>query len=75
MPSFAGLHSEIRAQRAIPAVAMKVAAFLERRPDFAVDAPSAQLPGRVLTGEGFLETLPHRHGTDGAFAARLWRAE
>jgi 16S rRNA (cytosine967-C5)-methyltransferase len=31
------------------------------------------LPGDVLTAEGDLLTLPHRHGTDGFYASRLVR--
>ncbi len=37
--------------------------------------PSRQVPGAVLTSTGDLALLPHRHGTDGAFAARLRRVE
>jgi 16S rRNA (cytosine967-C5)-methyltransferase len=33
----------------------------------------AGFPGDLLTAEGDLLTLPHRHGTDGFFAARLAR--
>jgi 16S rRNA (cytosine967-C5)-methyltransferase len=48
--------------------------FLSAHPTFGVEPA-----GRVLTGaarelvdrEGFLRTLPHRHGIDGFFAARL----
>jgi 16S rRNA (cytosine967-C5)-methyltransferase len=39
-----------------------------------VRAPrDASVPGDVLTAEGDLLTLPHRHGTDGFYAARLLR--
>ena len=30
-------------------------------------------PAEVLTGEGFLRTWPHRHGTDAFFAAAWLR--
>jgi len=33
------------------------------------------VPGDVLTGDGFLATMPHTHRIDGAFAARLRRAD
>jgi 16S rRNA C967 or C1407 C5-methylase (RsmB/RsmF family) len=29
------------------------------------------VPDAVVTPEGFMCTLPHRHGCDGAFAARI----
>lgn len=32
------------------------------------------VPASVVTPEGFVSVLPHVHGTDGAFAARLVRA-
>ncbi|KAG2499335.1 hypothetical protein HYH03_002911 [Edaphochlamys debaryana] len=31
------------------------------------------VPAEVVTAAGFMQTLPHVHGTDGAFAARLRR--
>ena len=46
-----------------------VAAFLARTPHFTVEA--APLPAALVTADGFMKTLPHRHGTDGFFAARL----
>ncbi len=53
----------------------QVAAFLARAAGFALQpAPPGLLPPGVLTPQGCLATLPHRHGTDGAFAARLLRA-
>lgn len=50
--------------------------FLEERGDFAAERAEAHLPesARELIGEdGFLRAFPHRHGTDGLFAARLVR--
>lgn len=47
-------------------------AFLERNPDFSA-APEA-VPEPLRTAEGFLRTWPHRHGSDGFFAAVLSRA-
>jgi 16S rRNA (cytosine967-C5)-methyltransferase len=35
--------------------------------------PSAAVPAELLTPAGDLFLLPHRHGTDGAYAARLRR--
>jgi SAM-dependent methyltransferase len=48
--------------------------FLAKTPGFRLAAPEA-LPEcvRPVVAGGFLRTLPHRHGTDGFFAARLER--
>jgi 16S rRNA (cytosine967-C5)-methyltransferase len=53
--------------------ALQVDAFLLRRPDYS-RAPSGAVPAELLSSAGDLEVLPHRHGMDGAFAARLVRA-
>jgi 16S rRNA (cytosine967-C5)-methyltransferase len=51
----------------------QVDAFLAAHPDFALEPPApGVVPDTVLDG-GRLRVLPHRHGTDGAFAARLRR--
>jgi 16S rRNA (cytosine967-C5)-methyltransferase len=46
-------------------------AFEAAHPRFARAAPAVD--PAVLTPEGFLRTFPHRHGTDGFFAARWVR--
>lgn len=47
--------------------------FLAEHPDFVLEPPPAgAVPADVLDG-GRLRVLPQRHGTDGAFAARLRR--
>ena len=47
--------------------------FLARHPHFALEAPpDGTMPASVMDGE-VLRVLPHRHGVDGAFAARLRR--
>jgi 16S rRNA (cytosine967-C5)-methyltransferase len=53
----------------------QVAAFLQRHPGFQLEAPppSAGVPTQCLDARGCLAMLPHVHGTDGAFAARLRR--
>lgn len=51
-----------------------VKAFLERHPEFVLDDPRPFLPNDIpdaVTPEGFLRLFPHRHNTDGVFAARL----
>jgi 16S rRNA (cytosine967-C5)-methyltransferase len=48
--------------------------FLAEHPDWRLDPPpDGVVPAVVLDG-GLLRVLPQRHGTDGAFAARLRRA-
>jgi 16S rRNA (cytosine967-C5)-methyltransferase len=52
----------------------QVEAFLEAHPGWSVEAPpSGSVPDDVMDA-GRLRVLPQRHGTDGAFAARLRRA-
>ena len=51
----------------------QVEAFLAENPQFLLEPPPADaVPAETLDG-GVLRVLPHRHGTDGAFAARLRR--
>jgi len=53
--------------------AEQVGRFLGRHPEYRrAPSPGAVPPGTV-TPEGDLELLPQRHGTDGAYAARLER--
>ena len=52
----------------------QVDAFLAEHDDWTLEPPpSSTVPDSVLDG-GRLRVLPQRHGTDGAFAARLRRA-
>jgi 16S rRNA (cytosine967-C5)-methyltransferase len=50
----------------------QVQAFLARQRHFELEA-GPSLPGGVVRPDGMLEVLPHVHGWDGAFAARLRR--
>ncbi len=50
-----------------------VTTFLARRPDFARAPVPGAVPAELLTPVGDFQTLPQRHGTDGAYAARLVR--
>jgi 16S rRNA (cytosine967-C5)-methyltransferase len=51
----------------------QVNAFLQRHPEWKLEAPPAgAVPDEVLD-EGRLRVLPQKHGTDGSFAARLRR--
>ncbi len=47
--------------------------FLKRYPEYRLSRPAAPAAAKLLCGDGFLRTLPHRHGTDGFFAACLAR--
>jgi 16S rRNA (cytosine967-C5)-methyltransferase len=51
---------------------LQTAAFLARDPRFRRE-PSSLAPPELLTPDGDLMILPHRHGMDGAFASRLRR--
>ncbi len=54
--------------------AERVSSFLLRKPSFSmvrVDANS--VPASTMTTEGHFQTLPHVHGCDGAFAAKMRR--
>lgn len=52
----------------------QIRAFLETHPEFTLEPPPAgTVPGEVLDGD-VLRVLPHVHGFDGAYAARLRRA-
>lgn len=53
----------------------QMAALLERRAEFTADDLGAEHPGLGAAADGrFLQLLPHHHGTDGFFMARLRRA-
>jgi 16S rRNA (cytosine967-C5)-methyltransferase len=45
--------------------------FLARRPEFLREPPAGGVPAEFLTRDGDFLALPHRHGTDGAYGARL----
>ncbi|MBI1930162.1 16S rRNA (cytosine(967)-C(5))-methyltransferase RsmB [Candidatus Poribacteria bacterium] len=48
--------------------------FLGTHPHFIIETAGGFLPfipSSAITPEGFLQTFPHEHGIDGAFAARL----
>ena len=49
-----------------------VESFLGAHPDFALEPASAAAPAETCEGP-YLRTFPHRHGTDGFFAAVLRR--
>ncbi len=48
----------------------RVAAFLGRHPEFSVEPIGSLVPEAFVDGDVY-RALPHVHGTDGAFAARL----
>jgi 16S rRNA (cytosine967-C5)-methyltransferase len=53
---------------------MQVDAFLATHPEFTLEPPPAGAVPDAALDEGRLRISPHRHGVDGAFAARLRRA-
>jgi 16S rRNA (cytosine967-C5)-methyltransferase len=51
----------------------QVEAFLAANPDWRLEPPPAGAVPDSTLDQGFLRVLPHLHGADGAFAARLRR--
>jgi len=50
-----------------------VARFLAEHPGWSVESAAGAVPETCVTPDGFMLILPHRHGCDGAFAARIRR--
>jgi len=53
----------------------QVDSFLKRHPEFILQCADNFLPSAVVNATGCMATFPHRHGIDGAFAARLQKHE
>jgi len=53
----------------------QVRSFLERHEEFELERADAYLHPQLVSPDGFMETYPHRHRMDGAFAARLRRVK
>ncbi|WP_420457312.1 16S rRNA (cytosine(967)-C(5))-methyltransferase RsmB [Rubrivirga sp.] len=51
----------------------RVAAFVDRHPEFSIEPVAPWVPDAFVDGDVY-RALPHVHGTDGAFAARLRRS-
>jgi len=51
-----------------------IEAFLLAHPEFMVDNANKYVNLALVTPEGYVETLPHRHGMDGSFAVRLQKS-
>lgn len=51
-----------------------VSDFVQRYPEFRREVVPDSVPAELLTAEGDFQSLPQRHGVDGAYAARLVRA-
>jgi 16S rRNA (cytosine967-C5)-methyltransferase len=51
----------------------QIDAFLAEHPDWRLEPPPEGVVPASVLDRGRLRVLPHRHGTDGAFAARLRR--
>lgn len=52
----------------------QISAFVERRPEYRVEDPPDGVADELVDGS-YLRILPHRHGVDGTFGARLRRGE
>jgi 16S rRNA (cytosine967-C5)-methyltransferase len=52
---------------------IQVLNFLDRHNTFCLKSPTAWQDPSQLNDRGMLTMLPHRHGFDGAFAARMER--
>lgn len=52
----------------------QVRGFLAAHPEFTLEPPPAGTVPDEMLDQGYLRVLPHRHGFDGAYAARLRRA-
>ena len=49
--------------------------FLKQHPEFSRSPDSGDVPAELVTAAGDFQSLPQRHGIDGAFASRLRRGE
>lgn len=49
--------------------------FLTRHPEFTRAPAPVDFPAELLTSDGDFQSLPQRHGIDGAYAARLVRSD
>jgi 16S rRNA (cytosine967-C5)-methyltransferase len=52
-----------------------IRSFLEHHPDFAVDSAAQFVHQSLVTLDGYVETLPHKHRMDGSFSVRLKKSE
>ncbi len=52
----------------------QISAFLAEHPQFTLERPEAGAVSEAVLDGALLRVLPHHHGSDGAFAARLRRA-
>jgi 16S rRNA (cytosine967-C5)-methyltransferase len=48
-----------------------VKAFLQKHPEFRLQPAASEVPVSVVDENGCVQTFPHIHNTDGAFAAKL----
>jgi 16S rRNA (cytosine967-C5)-methyltransferase len=49
--------------------------FLEENPNFKLESAQDKFPQEILDENGCVQTFPHRHKMDGAFAAKLVRID
>ena len=48
-----------------------VSRFLAEHPGWTVESVAGSVPATTVTAEGWMRLVPHQHGCDGAFAARI----
>ena len=49
--------------------------FLNSNPDYQLISARGIFPDELIDDNGCIQTLPHVHQMDGAFAAKIWRAK
>ena len=52
-----------------------IRSFLEHHPEFTVDSATQFVHQSLVNSDGYVETLPHKHGMDGSFSIRLKKSE
>ncbi|MCZ6704105.1 MAG: 16S rRNA (cytosine(967)-C(5))-methyltransferase RsmB [Ignavibacteria bacterium] len=54
---------------------MIVDRFLSEHPDFRLERANGSFPEEIIDDRGCIQTLPHKHKMDGAFSAKLIKAD
>ncbi len=45
--------------------------FLSTHPEFEIDSAAKYIDKKIVSPDGYVETIPHQHGVDGSFSIRL----
>ena len=54
---------------------MIVERFLSEHSDFRLESANDNFPAEIIDKHGCIQTLPHKHKMDGAFSAKLVKAD